>query len=155
MVCDKIHSRARGPVQNLNRQPMEGRGRDGGLRFGEMERDCQIAHGASQFLRERLFEVSDPYEAHVCNICGMFCTGVVLIVMCSIDFSERSRFIGCLDVNQKPPPSIANLKQQIYNCKGCDNKTRISRVRMPYACKLLFQELMSMRIVPRIKVKGT
>lgn len=70
MVIDKKHSRARGPIVSLTRQPCEGRSRDGGLRVGEMERDCMISHGASAFTKERLMDVSDPFMTGICKSCG-------------------------------------------------------------------------------------
>jgi DNA-directed RNA polymerase II subunit RPB2 len=70
MVIDKKHSRARGPIVSLTRQPCEGRSRDGGLRVGEMERDCMLSHGASVFTKERLMDVSDPFRTGFCKGCG-------------------------------------------------------------------------------------
>ena len=126
MVDDKIHSRSRGPTASLTRQPLEGRGRAGGLRFGEMERDCLIAHGSANFLRDRLFWSSDPYQLHVCDNCGMFCHA---------DLSN-----GTFECRHP-------------ECKKSKAGVTFSRIHIPYACKLLFQELMSMAIVPRIQTR--
>ena len=117
MVEDKFHSRATGITQTLTRQPTEGRAKEGGLRFGEMERDAIIAHGASAFLKEKLFTTSDKYQMPVCDKCGL---------------------IGWLNMSV---------------CKSCKDKSgTLHMVDIPYACKLLFQELLAMNIAPRVRV---
>ena len=106
-----------GPIVMLTRQPSEGRARSGGLRLGEMERDCFIAHGTSNFLAERMLHVSDNYRIFICKKCGMHAN--------------------------------VNTDKNIYSCKYCKNNTDIAQVRMPYAFKLLNQELYTMNIMMR------
>jgi DNA-directed RNA polymerase II subunit RPB2 len=118
MVNDKAHSRSFGPMVNLTRQPNEGRSRDGGLRFGEMERDCMISHGASRFTKGRIYDASDKYSVYVCKKCGL--------------------------------TASYNDQMHIHLCHVCDNRTDFAYVEIPYACKLLFQELNTMNIAPRL-----
>lgn len=115
MVQDKMHSRARGPRATLTRQPTEGRSRDGGLRLGEMERDCLIAYGASQLLLERLMLSSDAHQVDVCGTCG---------------------FMG-------------------YQgwCQSCKKSEGVVKMVIPYAAKLLIQELFSMNILARLTLE--
>ncbi|KAK9863933.1 hypothetical protein WJX84_006245 [Apatococcus fuscideae] len=120
MVLDKMHARARGPRVVLTRQPTEGRSRDGGLRLGEMERDCLIGYGASMLLLERLMISSDQFEVHVCKHCGL---------------------LGYFDVSMG-----------CALCPSLKTGEHMTNMKLPYACKLLFQELQSMNIIPRLSL---
>ena len=128
MVNDKQHSRSIGPMVNLTRQPAEGRSRDGGFRIGEMERDVMIAHGMSRFCRERLYDVSDKYSVHVCKKCG---------VIAAYNDGDKNRMYASADFT-------------IHLCKTCGNNTDFAKVEVPYAYKLMAQELQTINIVPRI-----
>ena len=113
MVLDKIHGRSRGPKTSLTRQPMEGRSKEGGLRLGEMERDCLVGYVASCLLMERLMLSSDLFLGSICQKCG---------------------YLGMKGF-----------------CHYCGDGSNMTDIKMPYAFKLLTQELMSMNI--RVKFK--
>ena len=115
MVMDKMHSRALGPRTTLTRQPTEGRSRGGGLRLGEMERDCIIAHGASQLLLERLMLSSDRHQCEICERCG------------------HMGYSGW--------------------CGYCRSSEGVQPMTMPYAAKLLVQELASMGVGVKIQLE--
>ena len=122
------NSRATGPRQRLTLQPPEGRSKDGGLRFGEMERDAMISHGCSLFLKERLVDTSDIYTCYVCNKCGLIAS--------------------------------KQMNKDIYVCHSCNKLPEnqgetvyANKIQIPYAFKLLVNELMAINILPRIKVR--
>jgi DNA-directed RNA polymerase beta subunit len=106
-----------GPIVMLTRQCSEGRARGGGLRLGEMERDCFIGHGSALFLKEKMLDCADNYRVFICKSCGM----------------------------------IANVNpdKNIYKCNYCKNATDIVQIRIPYAFKLLTQELNTMNVIMR------
>ncbi|MFH0870360.1 MAG: DNA-directed RNA polymerase subunit B [archaeon] len=120
MVANKIHSRARGPIQLLTRQPTEGRAKEGGLRLGEMEKDTFVAHGASLLLKER-FD-SDKTEVPICESCGLV--------------------------------AIHDARKNSFFCPICGENVEISNIEMSYAFKLMLDELKSMIVYPKLKLKS-
>lgn len=123
MILEKGHSRgAFGPIVALTRQPLEGRSRDGGLRFGEMERDALLAHGASFLVDERMHRASDRTEFYYCAACGSLCD---------------------------PPATgrLAALKRPEAYCRRCDSTGTPQRTAIPYATGgALFRELEALHI---------
>lgn len=127
MVSDKCHARASGPMHHITRQPTEGRRQDGGLRFGEMERDCLVAHGASALLQERLFIMSDPYRTYVCRRCGMMA---------------------------EPPRDDPGVRARTAHCRSCGDGASVQQVALPFATKLFVQEVTGLNIAMRMRLGG-
>jgi len=139
MVKDKINYRAKGPRTVLTRQTVQGRANDGGLRIGEMERDGLIAHGITNFLQESMLIRGDDYYMAICNK-----SGTIAIYNSSSNLFMSPFVDGPLKFNESLDLSTMNI----------ENVTRFGRsfsvIRIPYAFKLLYQELQTMNIQMRI-----
>jgi len=142
MVKDKINYRTRGPRTVLTRQTVQGRANDGGLRIGEMERDGVIAHGAAYFLRQSMLERGDEYYMAVCNKSGMI----------AIYNPAQNLFIS--PMADGPIHFADTLTSSDNQALNIENMTRFGRsfsvVRVPYAFKLLMQELQAMNVQMRV-----
>ena len=138
MVKDKINYRSKGPRTMLTRQVVQGRANDGGLRIGEMERDCLISHGATNFLKESMLVRGDDYYIAICNN-----TGTIAI------YNENKNIF--LSPMVDGPIKFTNISQYDANIEVISKYGRsFSVIRVPYAFKLLYQELQSMNIQMRI-----
>ena len=138
MVKDKINYRAQGPRTVLTRQTVQGRANDGGLRIGEMERDCVISHGAGAFLKQSMLDRGDDYYVAVCNS-----TGTIAAYNSSKNIFYSMFADGPLKFNGA---SVDNLNIENISKYG----RSFSIIRIPYSFKLLLHELQCMNIQMRV-----
>ncbi|CAN0025055.1 unnamed protein product [Phaeothamnion confervicola] len=124
--------RATGPVNPLTRQPVKGRKKKGGVRFGEMERDALLSHGAAFLLHDRLMNCSDRHVAHVCARCGGLLT-------------TASRRAPQEAAGQSGPAAAAAARRHIW-CSACKSSADVHAVALPYVFRYLVNELAGMNI---------
>lgn len=126
MVAYKVHARSTGPVQSTTRQPVEGRSKDGGLRFGEMEAWTLKAHGAAAVLKDRLMDQSDAYQTVYCEACGWL-------------------------AEPAPPSEYSGQRRQgVGYCRHCQRSDTVHEIQIPHAEKLFSQELGGLMISTRL-----
>ena len=131
MVSDKFQVRALGPNNPLTQQPIKGRKAGGGIRFGEMERDSLLAHGAAYLLHDRLHACSDRHVADVCSKCGSLLAPASTLRVAS-GFGGDAQGVG-----------TAGGK---VVCRVCNTGACVERVALPFVFKYLTSELAAMNI---------
>uniref|UniRef100_A0A8D1FE91 DNA-directed RNA polymerase n=1 Tax=Sus scrofa TaxID=9823 RepID=A0A8D1FE91_PIG len=130
MVSDKFQVRTTGARDRVTNQPIGGRNVQGGIRFGEMERDALLAHGTSFLLHDRLFNCSDRSVAHVCVKCGSLLSPLL----------------------EKPPPSWSAMRNRKYSCSLCNRSDTIDTVSVPYVFRYFVAELAAMNIKVKLDI---
>lgn len=130
MVSDKFQVRTTGARDKVTNQPVGGRNIQGGVRFGEMERDALLAHGTSFLLHDRLFNCSDRSEAHVCVTCG----------------SLLSPYL------EKPPPSWSTMRNRKHYCSICGRSDTVDVISVPYVFRYFVAEMAAMNINVKLSV---
>ena len=138
MPKDKVNYRARGPRTVLTRQTVQGRANDGGLRIGEMDRDCLIAHGMSSFIKESMMVRGDQYEMAICNKTG-----------CVAVYNEKKN-IFLSPMADGPLKFVSNVDDNMNIINISKYGRDFSVVKVPYAFKLLMQELQAMNCQMRV-----
>ena len=138
MPKDKINYRARGPRTALTRQTVQGRANNGGLRIGEMDRDCLIAHGLSGFIKESMMVRGDEFQITICNKTG-----------CIAIYNEENNIFLSPHADG-PIKFVGNLIEDLNVVNISKYGRDFSLVKVPYAFKLLMQELKTMNIQMRI-----
>lgn len=130
MVSDKFQVRTTGARDKVTNQPIGGRNVQGGIRFGEMERDALLAHGTSFLLHDRLFNCSDRSVAHVCVTCGSLLSPLL----------------------EKPPPAWSALRNRKYTCTVCARSDTVDTISVPYVFRYFVAELAAMNIKVKLDV---
>jgi DNA-directed RNA polymerase I subunit RPA2 len=142
MVSDKVQVRTTGPVNPLTHQPVKGRKRGGGIRFGEMERDAIIAHGASFILQDRLNNCSDYDQSFICKTCGSILS---ILQVSSLDGADepQTRCLHCA----KEVTEIQNLDDVWeLNERRFTGGSNTAKVAIPFVFRYLSAELAAMNI---------
>ncbi|KAL0397530.1 UNVERIFIED_CONTAM: DNA-directed RNA polymerase I subunit [Sesamum calycinum] len=134
MVSDKFQVRSTGTVDQVTRQPIKGRKRGGGIRFGEMERDSLLAHGAAYLLHDRLHTSSDHHIADVCSFCGSILTTSLI--------QSQKKAVRDMIGRDLPPGRVPKK----VTCVACQTSKGMETVAMPYVFRYLAAELAAMNI---------
>lgn len=137
MVSDKYQVRTTGPIDNLTHQPVKGRKRAGGIRFGEMERDSLLAHGVSFCLNDRLMNCSDYSIAHACKKCGSILSPISIPA----------------ELSNSQAKSSASSKNAKISCLNCQSGANICVIQIPYVFRYLAAELMAMNVKLTLNIK--